>query len=253
MSVKRMVICNTSHEREGEGKKCQRVYDERHLSLVFSRAIFENFTAVSPVRAETARRASENFSFKQGAQTHHRCRRYRRALPYQSIHVQRVRVILHRFWVADDVRLRHRIVRVYDRRRARVVTRGDRAECGHQDREHHRVLLLLLLSIVVVVFRASSTLSFCPLLGRRKNEARKVVTTKITPPNDDDDDDDGEEKYLSFSICLSLLVKVVQRVVVAFARSPFRKKKRERERERGSLLNVFFPPHKRVIKGVPCW
>ncbi len=183
MSVKRMVICNTSHEREGEGKKCQRVYDERHLSLVFSRAIFENFTAVSPVRAETARRASENFSFKQGAQTHHRCRRYRRALPYQSIHVQRVRVILHRFWVADDVRLRHRIVRVYDRRRARVVTRGDRAECGHQDREHHRVLLLLLLSIVVVVvFRASSTLSFCPLCGgRRKNEARKVVTTKITP------------------------------------------------------------------------
>ena len=187
MSVKRMVICNTSHEREGEGKKCQRVYDERHLSLVFSRAIFENFTAVSPVRAETARRASENFSFKQGAQTHHRCRRYRRALSYQSIHVQRVRVILHRFWVADDVRLRHRIVRVYDRRRARVVTRGDRAECGHQDREH-RVLLLLLLSIVV--FRASSTL--LRPRGRRKKEAREVVTTRDgrrSPKS-------GEEKYL---------------------------------------------------------
>ena len=41
MSVKRMVICNTSHEKEGEEKKCQRVYDERHLSLVFSRAILK--------------------------------------------------------------------------------------------------------------------------------------------------------------------------------------------------------------------
>jgi len=129
---------------------------------------------------------------------------------------------------------------VYDRRRARVVTRGDRAECGHQDREHRVLLLLLLLSIVVVVFRASSTLSFCPLLGRRKNEARKVVTTKITQTMMM-----MGKKNISLSRRLSLLVKVVQRVV-AFARSPAEKEERE------GLPMSTFCHHKRV-KGVPCW